>query len=343
MVGKVVGIGTKAVLETEDQMSTVRCHELPSADHETALAAVVKFIDENDESWRVKAIVHRVVHGGEDLIDPIVVTAEAIERLEALAPLAPLHQPHNLAGIAASRLLAPEAIDIACFDTAFHARQHPLFRTYALPREFRDQGIRRYGFHGLSYEWIARVLAKDYPQLAAGKVVAAHLGNGASLCAMSGGRSIDTTMGMTALDGLPMGSRCGALDPGVVTYLGRIGYEAERIEALLYQESGLKGLSEVSNDVGTLLQSEAPSAHFALEYFVLKVAQFAAMMAVSMGGLDGLVFSAGIGENAATIREGIVERLSLLAPFETIVIPANEEKMMALHGRELLAKMACAG
>ena len=296
-----------------------------------------------DEDWRLIAIVHRVVHGGVKFTEPVVVTPQVLECLEDLSPLAPLHQPHNLAGIAASGRLAPDALDIACFDTAFHAGRDQLFERFALPRDFHDRGIRRYGFHGLSSEWIARSLRNDRPDLAAGNVVVAHLGNGASLCAMSEGRSVDTTMGMTALDGLPMGSRCGALDPGVVTHLARSGMDASDIERLLYEEAGLKGLSGISNDVAALLASTDPAARFALDYFILKAAQFIAGMTVSLGSLDALVFTAGIGENAAPIRDGIVERLKFLPDFETLVIPTNEEKMMAIHARELLEQAACAG
>lgn len=341
LVGKVSGIGTEAILEFDAGDGVPTRQALPGTDHDTALSAVIDCVDRHDDDWRLSAITHRVVHGGAEFVRPAVVTADIFGRLEALSPLAPLHQPHNLSGIAASRRLAPDAIDIACFDTAFHARQDRLFQCFALPRELRESGIRRYGFHGLSYEWIARALRQDYAELADGRVVAAHLGNGASLCAMTGGKSVDTTMGMTALDGLPMGSRCGALDPGVITHLTRSGYEPADVERLLYEESGLKGLSGLSNDVATLLASDDPTARFALDYFALKVAQFTAMMAVSLGGLDTLIFSAGIGENAAPIREAVARRLSFLEPFETLVIPTNEEKMMAIHACDLLGQDQC--
>lgn len=342
MAGKVFGIGTEAILEFEAGDGGATRRDLPRCDHEAALSAVIDCIDRHDDDWRLSAIAHRVVHGETEFVRPVAVTADIFARLEALAPLAPLHQPHNLAGIAASRRLAPDAVDIACFDTAFHAGQDRLFQCFALPRELRERGIRRYGFHGLSYEWIARALKQDRPDLAGGRVVAAHLGNGASLCAMVGGESVDTTMGMTALDGLPMGSRCGALDPGVVTHLVRGDFGAEEIERLLYEESGLKGLSGISNDVTTLLASDDPAARFALDYFALKVAQFTAMMAASLGGLDTLVFSAGIGENAAPVRDAVTRRLAFLEPFETLVIATNEEKMMAIHARDLLENELCA-
>ncbi len=343
IAGKVLGIGSAAVFQADMQDQPQLQRRLSRSDHESALAEVINHIDRHDENWRLNAIVHRVVHGGVEFTHPVVVTPQILECLKALSPLAPLHQPHNLAGIAASSRIAPDALDIACFDTAFHAGRAQLFECFALPRKFHDQGIRRYGFHGLSYEWIARCLQNDRPDLAAGKVVVAHLGNGASLCAISGGRSVDTTMGMTALDGLPMGSRCGALDPGVVTHLDRSGLDANEIDRLLYEESGLKGLSGISNDVATLLASTDPAACFALDYFILKIAQFVAGMTVSLGGLDALVFTAGIGENAAPIRDGVVDRLMFMPTFETLVIPTNEEKMMAIHANELLEHAACAG
>lgn len=338
MVGKVSGIGTRAILDYAVGDGSSKREDLSKNDHQAALRAALDCIDRNDDAWQLVAIAHRVVHGGTDFVRPVVVTDDILASLDAIAPLAPLHQPHNLAGIAASRQLAPGAIDIACFDTAFHATQDPLFQTFALPGELRAQGIRRYGFHGLSYEWIARTLRQDRPDIAEGRVIAAHLGNGASLCALRNGKSVDTTMGMTALDGLPMGSRCGALDPGLITHLVRNGFDVQAIERLLYEESGLKGLSGISNDVATLLASDDPAARFALDYFALKVAQFAAMMMVSLGGIDALVFSAGIGENAAPVRDAVVRRLTALEPFETLIIPTNEERMMAIHARDLLVR-----
>jgi acetate kinase len=342
MAGKVTGIGTSAQLSAKitGAEAPVRT-ALPAADHDSAMAAVIALIDEHDDGWRLAAVVHRVVHGGAAFHAPVVVTPEILAQLQALAPLAPLHQPHNLAGIAASQRLASHALDIACFDTAFHARMDPLFQAFALPGQLRDQGVRRYGFHGLSYEWLAHELARTRPDLAQARVVAAHLGNGASLCAMQGGRSVDTTMGMTALDGLPMGTRSGAIDAGAVLYLQRtLGMDADQVEHLLYQESGLKGLSGVSSDMQALQASTDPQAAFAIDYFALKVAQYTAMLAVSLGGIDALVFTGGIGENADTVRAAILARLQVLGSFETLVIEANEEKMMALHASRLLQAQA---
>ncbi|WP_439625165.1 acetate/propionate family kinase [Shinella sp.] len=335
--GKVTGIGSAARLEaTIEETGAAIDHTLSAHDHDTAMGAVIDLIDRFDDGWRMVATVHRIVHGGAAFVDPVIVTPDILGRLEALVPLAPLHQPYNLAGIAASDRLA-DAPDIACFDTAFHAGHAPLFNTFAIEAALRDKGIRRYGFHGISYEWIARVLANDHPDLAKGKVVIGHLGNGASLCALANGKSVDTTMGMTALDGLPMGSRSGAIDAGAITYMLRdLAMPVDAVERALYERSGLKGLSGISNDVKTLLDSDDPRAAFALDYLALKVAQYAAMMAVSMGGLDAFVFTGGIGENAAPVRDAILARLAFLPPFRTLVIPANEERMMAIHGKALL-------
>jgi acetate kinase len=337
LAGKVTGIGGTAQLALRiDGKSEIR--PLPANDHEAALKAVLGAIDAHDAGWTIRAVVHRVVHGGESFVGPVIVTPEVLARLEALSPLAPLHQPYNLAGIRASHGLAGHARDIACFDTAFHAGRDELFQTFAIEKPLRDKGIRRYGFHGLSYQWIVRRLAEDRPDLADARVVAAHLGNGASLCAIRNGRSIDTTMGMTALDGLPMGSRSGAIDPGAITYMMReLRMDATAIEASLYDRAGLKGLSGLTNDVADLLASDDPHAAFALDYFALKVAQYAAMMAVSLGGLDLMVFTGGIGENAAPVREAILSRLDVVRPFETLIIPANEERMMAMQALALIA------
>ena len=335
--GKVTGIGSGARLgATIEETGAVIDEPLAAADHETAMRAVIALIDRYDDGWRMVATVHRIVHGGENFVAPVVVTPDILTELETLVPLAPLHQPYNLAGIAASDRLA-DAPDIACFDTAFHAGQAPVFQTFAVEQALHDKGIRRYGFHGLSYDWISRALARDYPDVAKGRVVAGHLGNGASLCAMIGGKSIDTTMGMTALDGLPMGSRTGAIDAGAVTYMLRsLGLSVEEVERMLYERSGLKGLSGISNDVKTLLDSVDPRAAFALDYFALKVAQYAAMMATSMGGIDAFVFTGGVGENATPVREAILSRLAFLQPFRTLVIAANEERMMAIRAKALL-------
>lgn len=309
----------------------------PASTHEDAFAYILRWIETSGKNWSLAAAAHRVVHGGQDFTEPVLVTPEVLHRLQAFIPLAPLHQPHNLAAIDIVGRLKPGLPQIAVFDTAFHAHQDSLHKCFALPEHLRRQGIRRYGFHGLSYEWIARVLKKDHPALARGKVVAAHLGNGASLCAMHNGQSVDTTMGMTALDGLPMGTRCGALDPGAVLYMIRtLGMAPEDVEDALYNDSGLKGLSGATNDVKKLLASPDPHAAFALDFLALKTAQFAATMAVSLGGIDALIFTGGIGENAAPVRKAVLDRLRFLDSFQTLVIPADEDRMMALHMEDMI-------
>jgi acetate kinase len=338
--GKVADIGGTASIaaqltERDENITAV----LASNDHDAALKSVLDLVDRHDDEWRIVAVVHRVVHGGSRYSVPVVVTPDIMKQLGALIPLAPLHQSHNLAGIAASARFAKHAVDIACFDTAFHSSQDELFHSFAIGKSLRDQGIRRYGFHGLSYEWIAHVLRDQHGDLHDGRVVVSHLGNGASLCALKGGVSIDTTMSMTALDGLPMGSRSGAIDPGAVIHMLReLGMDIDEIERVLYEESGLKGLSGISNDVETLLSSPAPRAAFALDFFAMKCAQFAAMMAVSMGGMDAMVFTGGIGEHAGPVRNAIVERLAFHGNFQTLVVPANEERMMAIHAKRLLER-----
>ena len=314
----------------------------PEATQELAISSIVRFVEAHENAWRLKAVVHRVVHGGELYIRPALVTEHVLADLEKLSSLAPLHQPHNLAAIGIIDALVNAGRSrpmpqVACFDTAFHAGHAPLFTSFALNAELRDRGVRRYGFHGLSYEWITRVLATDYPELSTKRVVAAHLGSGASLCAMKAGKSIDTTMSLTALDGLAMGTRCGALDPGAVIYMVRdLGMGVDEVEQALYNRSGLLGLSGISNDVEVLLQRSDPRAVFALDYFALKVAQYAAMMAVSLGGIDAVVFTGGIGEHAPSIRDAVMARLAFLGDVRTLVIPANEERLMAVEAKALL-------
>jgi acetate kinase len=282
-----------------------------------------------------------------------------LARLEALCPLAPLHQPHNLAGIRAVAAVQPDLPQVACFDTAFH-RGHPeLADWYALPRRFHDEGIRRYGFHGLSYEYIASVLPELAPEIAAGRVVVAHLGSGASMCAIQAGRSIDSTMGFTALDGLPMGTRCGALDPGVVLHLIRTcGMDADAIERMLYHDCGLKGVSGISNDMRTLLASDDPRARHAIDLFVWRICRELGALAAVQGGLDGVVFTAGIGERSAEIRKRVCEQAAWLgialdhaanarggprisaegSRVAVYAIPTDEEQMIARHTLAVLRR-----
>ena len=307
------------------------------------------------------AIGHRVVHGGAEFAAPRLVDAALIGKLEDLCPLAPLHQPHNLAAIRAIAQLRPELPQVACFDTAFHHDKPVIASRFALPRALHDQGIRRYGFHGLSYEYIARRLAEIDPPLAAGRVIAAHLGNGASLCAMMAGRSIDTTMGFTALDGLMMGTRSGSLDPGVVLHLlTQMGMSAAEVEDLLYRKSGLLGVSGLSSDMRTLSGCEAPEAEEAMALFAWRAGREAGGLLSSLGGLDGIVFTAGIGENDAGIRSRICRRLEWLglridecaniknatlislpgSAVKAYIIPTDEERMIALHTLSIVREKA---
>jgi acetate kinase len=294
------------------------------------------------------AIGHRVVHGGPDYAEPVVIDDAVLDRLDTFSPLAPLHQPNNLAPIRAVRERQPQLLQVACFDTAFH-RGHPdVADRYALPEELYAEGVRRYGFHGLSYEYIANRLPEIARDIARGRVVVAHLGSGASMCAISVGKSVDSTLGFTALDGLPMGTRPGQLDPGIVLYLmDEKRMSAKEIERFLYNECGLKGLSGISNDVRELLASREPRAKLALDHFVYRISLYAGMLAAAMGGIDGFVFTAGIGENAPAIREAVAERLAWLdrdanASGKTLisrassrvacyVIPTDEELMIARH------------
>lgn len=308
--------------------------------HNQSIQNILDWINQQ-QNWRISAVVHRVVHGGTEFQNSVLITPDIMHQLKKLNPLAPLHQPDNLEGIEIIKTLNPDVPQIACFDTAFHAQHTPLFSTYALPQSLRDQGIRRYGFHGLSFEWIAHTLKEEYPDLANGRIVIAHLGNGASLCALHNSISIDTTMGLTALDGLPMGTRCGSLDPGSIIYMIRdLGISPAELEQILYNNSGLLGLSGLSNNVQKLLESQDEHAQFALDYFCLKTAQFMGMMAVALNGVDGIVFTGGIGEHSDLIRTNILTRLGCLRPFSVLVIPANEEKMMAIHAMSLLPNIS---
>lgn len=328
--GKVSDIGGRPVFQAQGGGETValRLH----ADAGEALAFVLDWLKQAAAQARLRACAHRIVHGGPDFIHAAELDRAAVDDLRRFNSLAPQHQAHNLAAIEALWAQDPRLRQFGCFDTAFHAHIDPLHHQFALPKSLRDKGVRRYGFHGLSYAWIAHRLTCDHPALAKGRVVAAHLGNGASLCALKAGRSLDTTMGLTALDGLPMGMRCGALDPGAVLYMQQVlGMTPEAISDVLYTQSGLLGLSGVSNNVKALLESPLPGAAFALDYFALKTAQQIAAMATSLGRLDGLVFTGGIGENAAPVREKILRHLAFLPDFETLIIAANEERQMALE------------
>lgn len=298
---------------------------------------------------RVVAMGHRIVHGGDSFVGPVRVDDAALEALEALVPLAPLHQPQGLGLIRAIRRLRPELPQTASFDTAFHRTHSDIVRRFAIPRAMHDQGIRRYGFHGLSYRFIAGELARREPALAGGRVVVAHLGSGASLCGLEAGVSRDTSMGFSALDGIPMATRCGALDPGVLLHLLAEGYDAGRLQDLLYRRSGLLGVSGISADSRELIDSDKPEAREALDLFCFRIAGEVSRLAATLGGLDAIVFTAGIGEHQPPIRRAVVERLRWLgleldeaanaasamrisragARVTAFVIPTDEEAVIA--------------
>jgi len=283
------------------------------AGHAEALDRIVAFVRKSIGGETLQAVGHRVVHGGMQYDRPVLVDADIVAKLEEFVPLAPLHQPHNLAPI--KRLLerAPEVPQVACFDTAFHRTQPEVAQMFGLPHAFHEEGVRRFGFHGLSYEYIASQLASLDAAAASGRTIVLHLGNGASLCALLEGRSIATTMGFTAVDGLLMGTRCGALDPGVVLYLMQSrGMDVKAVEKLLYQQSGLLGVSGMSSDMRTLLASSEPAARLAIELYVYRIRRELGALAAALGGVDALVFTGGIGENSAVIRERICRDASWL-------------------------------
>ncbi len=355
--GEVDGIGARPSFAVKDAAGASLTREDLSAStgvlgHEEALATILDWIDGHTAGSEVVAAGHRVVHGGMKYLAPVRLDAEVMDALEALGPLAPLHQPHNLAAIRALAKLRPELSQVACFDTSFHTTQPAVAQAFALPWALGEAGIRRYGFHGLSYEYIAAVLPEYLGDAAAGRVVVAHLGAGASMCAMKARRSVATTMGFTALEGLPMGTRTGAIDPGVILPLmGERGMSLAEVTELLYKKSGLLGLSGVSPDVRDLLASDAPRARHALDVFVYRIGRELGSLAAALGGLDALVFTAGIGEHAAPIRERVGRAAEWLgvrldpeanarggprisvpgSPASAWVIPTDEELMIARH------------
>ena len=363
--GQISGLGAQPHISLASRVSDTRVDRQLSADegrsHGASLAALLPVLEQELGGRSVDAVGHRVVHGGVTHTEPVRLTAEILEDLKALEPLAPLHQPHNLAGITAAREAFPEAMQVACFDTAFH-RSHPWVNdTFALPRPLYDEGVRRYGFHGLSYEYICSYLKQAHPEIYKGRLVVAHLGNGASMCAIREGQSIGSTMGFTALDGLPMGTRCGQLDPGVVLYLLTTkGMSPDAVSDLLYKQSGLKGLSGISQDMRTLTQSDDPKAAEAIDYFVFRIRRELGGMAAVLSGLDTVVFTGGIGENAALVREKVcagqewlgleidpvrneegAETISTdTSSINVLVIPTDEEAMIRRHTERLLGSAA---
>jgi acetate kinase len=340
--------------------AVVDTHTWPDAQppgHDGAVAFLLDWLPARLDGDRLAAVGHRVVHGGVEYAAPVRVTAPVLAALERLVPLAPLHQPHNLLPIRTLAARLPELPQVACFDTAFHRSQPPLAQAFALPRELSDAGVRRYGFHGLSYEYIASVLPHYDARAAAGRTVVLHLGNGASMCALRAGQSVATTMGFTAVDGLPMGTRSGSLDPGVLLYLlDERGMDARAIEDLIYRRSGLLGVSGLSSDMRELLQADDAHAREAVALFCYRIGRELGSLAAALGGLDALVFTAGIGENAAVIRERVCRdamwlgvnldaasnlqhgpRISAPAsPVAAWVIATDEERMIAQHTRDLL-------
>jgi acetate kinase len=353
--GEIENLGTAPHFSARDQPGKILAEQIWPAEakpsFEAVLATLLNFADSHLGYGGLAAVGHRIVHGGADHIAPEAVTPALLQSLESITPLDPLHMPHNLApirAIAAARLALPQ---VACFDTAFHHTLPPAARAFALPRAITQAGVRRYGFHGLSYEYISQCLQQTLPALAPKKIIAAHLGSGASLCALQNGISIATTTGFSALDGLVMATRCGRLDPGVLLYLGAQGHSFTDIETILYHHSGLAGVSGISGDVRLLLASTNPHAQEALDLFTYHIAIEAAGLATALGGLDGLVFTAGIGEHAPAIRAAVCARLAWLGikldetantanaaristPDSRVavhVIATNEEAMIARH------------
>ena len=359
--GSIDGIGTaphfKAAAPDGSILKEERWELGATLQHEALLVPLLEWINSHLGDESLCAIGHRIVHGGSAFTQPVVIDAAVHAELEKLIPLAPLHQPHNLAAVKAVSRLRPDLPQIACFDTAFHHTMPDVATRLGLPHIYEEEGVRRYGFHGLSYEFIIGQLRELAPTLAKGRVVVAHLGNGASLCAIRNSRSVDTTMSFTTLDGLMMGTRSGSLDPGVVLYLQQAHHlDAAAIERLLYQECGLLGVSGISNDMRTLLASDDLRAKQAIELFIYRIVKEVGAMAASLRGIDALVFSAGIGEHAASIRAAVCERLAWLGVdcdtqanerHDTLissshshvyvcVIPTNEEAMIAHHTAQVL-------
>jgi len=358
--GQVDGIGTRPRLRAEagDGSTLIDQHYAPNeiADVVAATAVAAHWLQDAN-AIELAAVGHRVVHGGPDYDRPVLVDGGVLARLERYVALAPLHQPNNLAPIRALLASRPDLVQVACFDSAFHRSHDRVTDHYAIPERFYGEGVRRYGFHGLSYEYVAGRLCEIAPSVAKRRVIIAHLGSGASMCALSEGRSIDSTMGFTALDGLPMGTRSGQIDPGVLLYmLTEKGMSAEAVQDLLYRDSGLKGMSGVSNDMRELEASSDPAAKLAIDYFVHRIGLNAGMLAAALGGLDAFVFTAGIGENSAMVRARAAEKLAWLgAIFDPVanrsakpvisqpeskialyVVPTDEELMIARHTLALL-------
>ncbi|MCE1241187.1 MAG: acetate/propionate family kinase [Azonexaceae bacterium] len=359
--GQIDGIGTNATkLVAKNRAGERIADQLIAGErvsHSVALDAMLQWFLAAYTGWEIVAVGHRVVHGGERYSKPIVVDATVLGHLESFIPLAPLHEPHNVAGIQALQSLLPGVPQIACFDTAFHRSQPEVAQLFGLPRALTAEGIKRYGFHGLSYEYIARTLPQ-HSHRADGRVVVAHLGNGASMAAMVNRKCVGTTLGFSTIDGLMMGTRCGNLDPGVVLHLMETkGLSVKDMTRILYKESGLLGVSGISQDMRTLLGSDKPEAHEAVNLFCYRIARELGSLAAAAGGIDALVFTGGIGEHAAEVRRRVCLQSEWLgirvnpeanarhdvvisagnSTVDVLVIPTNEEWMMAHHAQTLLA------
>ncbi|MDR3323205.1 MAG: acetate/propionate family kinase, partial [Zoogloeaceae bacterium] len=358
--GQIDGIGTpaaKLVAKNREGVKVVN-ENLPLANpnHQQAFDHLLKWFTSYGAEWKIIAVGHRVVHGGERFSKPIHLDENTQKQLTEFIPLAPLHQPHNLAGIHAIQTLMPAVPQVGCFDTAFHRSQPNVAQIYGLPRHITAKGVRRYGFHGLSYEYIARVLP-EYSPRAEGRVIIAHLGNGASMAAMVARQGVATTMGFTAVEGLVMGTRVGSIDPGVLLYLmENRGMDVKALTTLLYKESGLLGVSGISQDMRDLLDSDKPEAQEAVDLFCYRIARELGSLAAAAGGLDALVFTGGIGENAVEIRRRVALLVGWMgiklspednarhetrisapdSPVDVLVIPTNEEWMIAYHTQTLL-------
>ena len=365
--GQIEGIGTSPRFSAKDGSGAVLDERQPSAgvtDASTALDTLAGWLRSRYGNARVLGVGHRVVHGGAKFSGPTVVTPSVLDDLRKLVPLAPLHQPYNLAAIEAVAARLPGVPQVACFDTSFHRGQAGVAEVIPLPRDLVRSGIQRYGFHGLSYEYIASALPQVAPEIAGGRVIVAHLGSGASLCALRNGRSVDHSLGFTALDGLCMGTRPGAVDPGVILYLFQeLSLSAKEVETILYKKSGLLGISGISNDMRDLIDSREPAAQLAVDYFVYRATKEIGALAAVLGGIDGLVFTAGIGENSAAVRARICEACAWLgvdldqeanarrtprisrsgSRVSAWVIPTNEELMIARHTAMLLGLVSASG
>ena len=358
--GQIAGIGSSPTFSAKDANGAILAER--ALDHEvhdgsTAIDALAGWLRNHYRGTQILGVGHRVVHGGASYARPTVVNQQVLVELKEIIPLAPLHQPYNLAAIEAIFQRLPNVPQVACFDTGFHQGHTEVAKLLPLPRDLRNSGLRRYGFHGLSYEYVASVLPAKAPEIAKGRVIVAHLGGGASLCALKDGESIDNTLGFTALDGLCMGTRPGSLDPGAVLYLFQsLGLSPKAVEAILYKKSGLLGISGISNDMRDILASADPSARLAVDYFVYRLAKEIGASVAVLGGVDGLVFTAGIGENSPEIRRRTCDAsawlgieldpeancrndLRISTPQSKVsvwVIPTNEELMIARHTASLL-------